>query len=524
MKEAAATVEGVEFSRLYCERLADMNLARGGHAVFYAGECITVFGGHTTGFVPTPTAEYYKDGVWHFTDPMHYSHDHPFALRDSAGRILLGGGSEDSFGIGQSWGVESYNPENHSFSPVGILDRKRALSSAVLLEDGSVLVAGNWYAPDALALFRPEKGFTELKTILPGGPRPYLLPSGKGKALCIYTSGTRGETIQPCIFHVNEGMTVPDLPEGWAPAPFLTFFDQDNYRIAPESYLLPVFNSIDGSCAILHVSGNSFSLLPTWQAIPTVNPLGEKITWSPALMADRDRRCALLPGTDESRRMYILKIGYDAILVGGKASLSVFWISEDIGVYPQEFSPVLLPDGGIAIAGGVAGDNFNPLPSAFILRTEQPARQASSVWIIVAAIIVLALVAAAFLIFRKRSESGLPESPRTEADLMTRIRIQMEKEQLYRKKGLTKAELATILGTNATYISACINTQFGKTFPDFVADYRVGHAQKLMKEHPEMVLADVGDECGFSNEQSFFRTFKARIGVTPQEWKQNNLI
>ena len=45
------------------------------------------------------------------------------------------------------------------------------------------------------------------------------------------------------------------------------------------------------------------------------------------------------------------------------------------------------------------------------------------------------------------------------------------------------------------------------------------YAQRLMREHPEMLLADVAEESGFSNEQSFFRTFKARTGLTPQEWK-----
>ena len=95
----------------------------------------------------------------------------------------------------------------------------------------------------------------------------------------------------------------------------------------------------------------------------------------------------------------------------------------------------------------------------------------------------------------------------------------MEKDELWRQKGLKVSDLATRLGTNATYISACINGQAGKSFPEFLNDYRLRHAQKLMAEQPDRLLADIADESGFSNEQSFFRSFKARTGLTPQEWK-----
>ena len=73
--------------------------------------------------------------------------------------------------------------------------------------------------------------------------------------------------------------------------------------------------------------------------------------------------------------------------------------------------------------------------------------------------------------------------------------------------------------TFTTYISACLNGQAGKNFPEFVNDYRLRCAQQLMTTNPDMLLAEVAEESGFSNEQSFFRTFKARTGLTPQEWK-----
>ena len=59
------------------ERLSDLNVPRSGHSLLCIGGEMVVFGGHTSGFVPTPTAEYYKDGKWHLMQ-MTYTHDKYF--------------------------------------------------------------------------------------------------------------------------------------------------------------------------------------------------------------------------------------------------------------------------------------------------------------------------------------------------------------------------------------------------------------------------------------------------------------
>ena len=48
--------------RIEVERLPDMNIARSGHSAIFVNGELTLLGGHTAGFVPTPTAEYLKDG------------------------------------------------------------------------------------------------------------------------------------------------------------------------------------------------------------------------------------------------------------------------------------------------------------------------------------------------------------------------------------------------------------------------------------------------------------------------------
>lgn len=68
------TLLPLQSQKIEVERLPDLNIPRGGHSLFCVNGEITVAGGHTNGFVPTPTAEYLKDGKWHVIQ-MVYNHD-----------------------------------------------------------------------------------------------------------------------------------------------------------------------------------------------------------------------------------------------------------------------------------------------------------------------------------------------------------------------------------------------------------------------------------------------------------------
>ncbi|MGP1435019.1 MAG: hypothetical protein ACTTKN_00055 [Phocaeicola sp.] len=97
--------------KLPMERLPDMNVPRGGHALFCINGELTVIGGHTTGFVITQSAEYFADGKWHPMNPV-YAHDDGAYKVLRSGKVLLYGGHERNLGIGQSYEVEMYDPVN----------------------------------------------------------------------------------------------------------------------------------------------------------------------------------------------------------------------------------------------------------------------------------------------------------------------------------------------------------------------------------------------------------------------------
>ena len=119
------------------EQLADLNIPRSGHTVFIAHGEVTVIGGHTSGFIPTPTAEYYKDGKWHLLQTV-YEHDGGFSVVLKSGKVIIGGGFEKHLGIGQTFVVETYDPSSGHYG-VDVVSTGSQLIKATL--DGTVVYA-----------------------------------------------------------------------------------------------------------------------------------------------------------------------------------------------------------------------------------------------------------------------------------------------------------------------------------------------------------------------------------------------
>ena len=96
----------------------------------------------------------------------------------------------------------------------------------------------------------------------------------------------------------------------------------------------------------------------------------------------------------------------------------------------------------------------------------------------------------------------------------------MEDEKPYRNPEFRLMDLRTILPLNRTYLSQFIHDEYDCTFYQFVNSYRVEEAQRLMRENPEMKMADVSAQAGFSSPTYFIRIFTGATGETPREWSK----
>lgn len=95
----------------------------------------------------------------------------------------------------------------------------------------------------------------------------------------------------------------------------------------------------------------------------------------------------------------------------------------------------------------------------------------------------------------------------------------MEKEKPYLNQEFRLTDLRAVLPMNRTYISQFINAEYDCPFYQFVTNYRIAEAKRLMRENPNMKMQDVSEQSGFSSLTVFGRIFARETGLTPSEWK-----
>jgi len=110
---------------------------------------------------------------------------------------------------------------------------------------------------------------------------------------------------------------------------------------------------------------------------------------------------------------------------------------------------------------------------------------------------------------------------------MNRIATALREKRLFANPHLTIQDLAAAVGSNRTYVSNCINRRTGLSFSQYVARYRVEHAQLILRTPQYMsdheAIADAVALSGFSSDQSFYRVFKEVTGITPLQYRRQNL-
>lgn len=94
----------------------------------------------------------------------------------------------------------------------------------------------------------------------------------------------------------------------------------------------------------------------------------------------------------------------------------------------------------------------------------------------------------------------------------------MDGEKPYTNPEFRLLDMREVLPLNRTYLSQLINTEYGCNFYQYVTNYRIKEAKRLMQENPDMKMQDIADQCGFSSPTVFSRTFVRETGVTPREW------
>ena len=152
---------------------------------------------------------------------------------------------------------------------------------------------------------------------------------------------------------------------------------------------------------------------------------------------------------------------------------------------------------------------------------------------------VFTIIIAVFIVWRVETlqtlateSSELSDSPEPSVvrplaasplDFGPQLRDRCEATGLYLQHDLTLAQLADVLSTNRTYLSAYF-AQTGTTYNAYINQLRIAHFERRCAEamaapdDTSVTAKDLAAECGFSSYSTFSAAFKKHRGITVRDW------
>ena len=110
-------------------------------------------------------------------------------------------------------------------------------------------------------------------------------------------------------------------------------------------------------------------------------------------------------------------------------------------------------------------------------------------------------------------------------EIVARVTSLMEDSKLYLQSELTLQDLAEELNIPSYQVTQAINEGLGKNFYDLVNGYRVEEAKRLLSDpgSKSNKILTIGMESGFNSKTTFNTVFKKFTGLTPSDFKEQQL-
>jgi AraC-like DNA-binding protein len=108
------------------------------------------------------------------------------------------------------------------------------------------------------------------------------------------------------------------------------------------------------------------------------------------------------------------------------------------------------------------------------------------------------------------------------ADLARQLLDLMESKKLYLEPELTLAQLSEKLAVTPHLLSQVFNREMNNSFFDFVNEYRVEEAKKLLSspQYGHYSIFGIALDAGFNSKSAFYTAFGKYAGTTPSEFRK----
>jgi len=108
--------------------------------------------------------------------------------------------------------------------------------------------------------------------------------------------------------------------------------------------------------------------------------------------------------------------------------------------------------------------------------------------------------------------------------ILARLTTVMEKEKPYLEMGITLPMLSRMINASPHHLSQVVNEKLGKSFFDFINEYRVQETKKALfsSKAERFSILGIAMDAGFNSKSSFYNAFKKHTGMTPSQFKEHS--
>ncbi len=114
-----------------------------------------------------------------------------------------------------------------------------------------------------------------------------------------------------------------------------------------------------------------------------------------------------------------------------------------------------------------------------------------------------------------------PAQAAQDREVLERVDRLLKDQKLSRDENLTLSRLARRAGVPARQISGAVNRLAGKNVSQYINDFRIAEACRLLRE-TDMPVTSAMFECGFQTKSNFNREFRRVTSLSPASWREQN--
>lgn len=91
-------------------------------------------------------------------------------------------------------------------------------------------------------------------------------------------------------------------------------------------------------------------------------------------------------------------------------------------------------------------------------------------------------------------------------------------DELYKNPNLTMPALAKVLHIRPQLLSQLLNNNLNKSFSNFINEYRIEEAKRILSEDSVLKIEVIAEHCGFNSNSAFYTAFKKVTNNTPAKY------